>query len=113
MANRYSRRRADGITEYADSVEQLAVGAAQEQDAAAAGCLTGVGLVLGLVGALIWLHYHGSGWPKILRFSLVIAMSAGCACLLRTWAQAILMLVGFAVALILLAGIVELIWGIL
>jgi hypothetical protein len=111
MTMRYSRRRADGITEYSDSAERLAAASDRELDAQAQGCFTVVGLVSGFVVALLLLHSYGNSWPKVVRFSLVIAAGIGGALLLRRWAGVIALLVGLVLALGLLAGVAGLIWS--
>ena len=111
MTMRYSRRRADGITEYSDSAERLAAASDRELDAQAQGCFTVVGLVFGVVVALLLLHSYGNSWPKVVRFSLVIAAGIGGALFLRRWAGVIALLVGLVLALGLLAGVAGLIWS--
>lgn len=80
---RYSRRRADGLVEYSDSKEQL---------------------------ALAYLHAHTMGLPRVVRFVLVIAAGAGCAFVLARSATWIARLFWFAVGLGVLTGIGFLIW---
>ena len=68
MAMRYSRRRADGLVEYSDSKEQLAASASQESEDSRQGCFALVGLVLGALVTLIFLHVHAMGcgsWPPV------------------------------------------------
>jgi hypothetical protein len=69
------------------------------------------GLVFGVVVTLLLLHFYGTSWPKVVRFSLVIAAAIGSALFLRRWAGVIALLVGLVLVLGLLAGVAGLIWS--
>jgi len=110
MAMRYSRRRADGLVEYSDSKEQLAASASQESEDSRQGCFALVGLVLGALVTLIFLHAHAMGLPRFVRLLLIIAAGVGCAFVLAGSATWIARLFWFAVGLAVLTGIGLLIW---
>jgi hypothetical protein len=75
--NRYGRRRADGIFEYSDSLEEIESSAIREDEEYLSEVLALVGFVIGAV-AMYWLvGRHIPDWPKVLRF---LSISAG-ACL--------------------------------
>lgn len=113
MANRFGRRRVDGIFEYSDSLEELQRSASVEDTEYLKEMLALIGFVLGAMLIYIFIVRHVSEWPKVIRFALILGGACLCSGVRASSAVFLRTLLPICFSLGMLVGISYVIWLVL
>lgn len=113
MANRFGRRRIDGIFEYSDSLEELQSSASQEDEEHLKEILALIGLVLGATMMYVLIGRHVPDWPKVLRFALILGGASLCGVVCASSAVVLRTLLPICFTLGVLGGFGYLLWLVL
>lgn len=108
--NRYGRRRADGIFEYSDSLEDIEGSAIREDKEYLSEVLALIGFVIGVVAMYGLVGRYVPDWPKGLRFLLITAGAGSAAFVCGSSAVLLRQLFQFLFALIVFGSIGFLLW---
>ena len=110
MARRFSRRRADGVVEYSDSLDELEASAVREEEQALRRTFRVIGLLLGAAGTYALVKRYGPDSPKFIRFIAVLLGACSGAFVFARLAVALHMMLSVAIAVAVLGGIGYLVW---
>lgn len=73
MSNRYGRRRDDDIFEYSDSPDEIERSAIREDEKFLQERFALIGFVLGMIMMYVLVGRHVPDWPKVSRFTAILA----------------------------------------